>query len=141
MKFLLDTCVLSEVRRPTPDPGVVQWLSHAAEERLYLSVVALMEIQKGISKLPEGARRTALQRWLDEDLPARFSGRIVSVDQETALAWGELLGEEAQKGSPAPLVDTLLAATAVVHNLTLVTRNTQDFGRLPVRLLNPWGTH
>jgi predicted nucleic acid-binding protein len=139
VKFLLDTCVLSGLRQPKADAGVVQWAAQTDEERLYLSVVTLMEIQKGIAKLPQGVKKVALQNWLDEDLQARFAGRILRVDEDTALTWGTLLAETEKRGAPVPVVDGLVAATAIAHNLTLVTRNTADFERLPVRLLNPWG--
>lgn len=139
MNCLLDTCVLSELRRRGADAGVKGWASSVDEARLWLSVVALAEIQKGISKLAEGTKRTALQAWLDDDLPARFSGRVLAVDEETARTWGAFLGEAERAGAPVPIVDALVAATAVTHGLTLVTRNTADFARLPVRLFNPWG--
>lgn len=139
MRFLLDTCVLSELRRPRPDAGLLSWVSQTDEERLYLSVVALMEIQKGIAKLPAEPKRAALQAWLDHDLTARFAGRLLPVDEETALTWGTMLGEADRAGAPVPVVDALLAATAAAHNLTLVTRNAGDFERLPVRVANPWG--
>lgn len=139
MRFLLDTCVLSELRRPRPDAGVATWVSSTDEDRLYLSVVAFMEIQKGITRLGDDSRRAALQNWLDRDLTARFAGRVLPVDAETALTWGTLMGEAERQGTPVPVVDALLAATAAARNLTLVTRKTADFRSLPVRVMNPWG--
>lgn len=139
MRFLLDTCVLSELRKPRPDGGLLAWVSETDEDRLCLSVVALMEIQKGIAKLGDDRRRATLQGWLDHDLTTRFAGRVLPVDEETALTWGTMMGEAERAGAPVPVVDALLAATAATHNLTLVTRNEADFARLPVRLLNPWG--
>jgi predicted nucleic acid-binding protein len=138
MTYLLDTCILSEIRRHDADAAVRQWVLGVDETRLYLSVVAVGEIQKGISKLTDGAKKAALQRWLDEDLSARFRGRILTVDEETARFWGAFLGEAERAGAPVPVIDALLAATAARHALTLVTRNTADFERLPVQLLNPW---
>lgn len=138
MKYLLDTCLLSETRRKVPNQGVVNWLESVDEDRLFISVVTLTEIQKGIIKLDEGPRRQAFQTWLDKDLSARFKGRILGLSQEVALEWGVLLGSNERKGEKLPLIDSLLASTAIQYNLTLVTRNTNDFGRMPVRLINPW---
>ena len=138
MKYLLDTCLLSETRRKVPNQGVVNWLESVDEDRLFISVVTLTEIQKGIVKLNEGPRRPAFQTWLDKDLSARFKGRVLGLSQEVALEWGVLLGSNERKGEKLPLIDSLLASTAIQYNLTLVTRNTNDFGRMPVRLLNPW---
>ena len=138
MNFLLDTCVLSELRKSTPDTGLVRWANATDEGRFYLSVVALGEIQKGVTKLDPGPRRSELQRWLDQDLVARFSGRVLPVDTETALAWGSFLGEAERKGGPVPVVDALVAATAATHNLQVVTRNEKDFQHFSVRVINPW---
>jgi predicted nucleic acid-binding protein len=138
VKYLLDTCLLSETRRKVPNQGVVNWLESVDEDRLFISVVTLAEIQKGIVKLHEGPRRQAFQTWLDKDLSARFKGRVLGLSQEVALEWGVLLGSNERKGEKLPLIDSLLASTAIQYNLTLVTRNTNDFERMPVRLLNPW---
>jgi len=138
MKFLLDTCALSELRKRNANSGLVQWAQGIDEARLYLSVIALAEIQKGITKLEESSKKAELQNWLDQDLTNRFSGRILPVDLETALTWGILLGKGENKGSPVPVVDCLIAATAVKHNLTVVTRNANDFERFPVQVIDPW---
>lgn len=138
MRFLLDTCVLSEVVKPEPNPGVTAWLDAADEYTLHLSVLTLGEIQKGVSGLPSGQRKQRLQSWLDRDLRDRFSGRVLPVAEEIATEWGLLAGEAKQKGIAAPVIDTLLAATARQHNLVLVTRNIKDFEPFSVHLLNPW---
>lgn len=138
MNYLLDTCVLSEARKRNADPGVVDWLSQVSESRLYLSVIVLGEIQKGIAALNDKKRQQQLQAWLEDGLQARFAGRILGVDIEVALEWGILQGEAQKRGAPVPVVDSLIAATAVHHNLTLVTRNVRDFERFPIRVLNPW---
>lgn len=138
MRFLLDSCVLSEVVKPEPNPGVTVWLDAADEYILHLSVLTLGEIQKGVSGLPAGQRKQRLQSWLDRDLRDRFSGRILSVADETATEWGLLTGEARQKGIAAPVIDTLLAATAREHNLVLVTRNIKDFEPFSVHLFSPW---
>ncbi len=140
MNYLLDTNVLSELRRKPADANVVAWLGERQETSLFVSVIAFGEIRKGIAKLKDAERRAKLTTWLDNELSERFSGRLLAVDGETALIWGELLGEAERNGEPLPVVDTLLAATALKHGLTLVTRNVQDFGRYPLTVLNPWIT-
>jgi predicted nucleic acid-binding protein len=138
VKFLLDTCVFSELRRRDAEPNVVEWALQTDESRMYVSVVTLGEIQKGIAKLEDGRRKVALQSWLEQDLAARFRGRVLGVGAETALTWGTLQGEAERKGGAVPVIDCLVAAIAVTHNLALVTRNVRDFERLPVRVFNPW---
>jgi len=138
VKYLLDTCAVSEFVKPRPDPGVTAWLAGCEEDDLFLSVLTLGEIQEGIARLTDRARRNALQRWLDTDLRQRFTDRILDVTQDISLTWGMLQGAAELKGRPIPTVDGLLGATAVAHNLTLVTRNTGDFGMTGARLLNPW---
>lgn len=138
MNYLLDTCLLSELRKPAPDAGVVAWVSDIDEARLFISVLSLGEIQKGIAKLDKGRRKNALQHWLERDLIARFEGRVLPLDLEMALEWGLLSAAAEEHGRPAPVVDALLAVTAIAHNLTLVTRNDKDFSGLSVKVLNPW---
>ena len=138
MHYLLDTCVLSEVIKPEPVPSVIEWLDSADESTLYLSVLTLGEIQKGISGLPDGRRKRQLQQWLDDDLSQRFSGRILPVCTRTAGDWGIIAGNAGRQGQAVPVIDGLLAATARQHDLTLVTRNTADFEMLGVNLMNPW---
>ncbi|MEQ1622297.1 MAG: type II toxin-antitoxin system VapC family toxin [Methylococcales bacterium] len=138
MNYLLDTCVLSEARKPDAAEELITWLEQMSESRLFLSAIVIGEIQQGIASLAEGHKQRSLQAWLDEGLRARFEGRILAIDSEIALEWGELMGNARKIGKPAPVVDALIAATAIRHNLTLVTRNTKDFEVFPVRLLNPW---
>ena len=135
MSYLLDTNVLSELRRKSPDPGVVSWFSQRPPATLHLSVLTLGEIRKGIESVGDEVRRQALLDWLETDLPTFFTGRILTVDGAVADRWGRLI---AAAGRPLPAIDSLLAATAIEHDLVLVTRNAKDFARLPVQLFNPW---
>ena len=135
MSYLLDTNVLSELRRKAPNPRVVQWFSQRPAGTLYLSVLTLGEIRKGIEALLDPLRRLDLLDWLETELPAFFSGRILAVDAAVADCWGRLL---AQAGRPLPAIDSLLAATAAQHGLILVTRNLRDVQGLGVQVLSPW---
>jgi predicted nucleic acid-binding protein len=136
--FLLDTNVISELIKPRANPKVTTWIDATDEELLYLSVLTLGEIRKGVVLLPRSARRTTLEAWLSNDLPLRFSGRIVNIDQEVADRWGHLYGLASAKGANVAVIDGLLAASAIQHNLTLVTRNTKDVAATGVSLFNPW---
>ena len=136
--FLLDTNCISEVVRPKPDARVVEWLDAANEETLYLSVLTLGEIRKGLAKLAQSRQRTRLEKWLDIDLQARFSGRIVPIDVGIADQWGRLAAEAKSRGKALPVIDGLLAATALHLNLTMVSRSPRDFAETHVNVLNPW---
>lgn len=138
MNYLLDTCLVSELVRSLPNEGVLAWLAAQAEERLFLSVVTLGEIQAGVSKLADSRRKAELMRWLNDDLRRRFHGRLAPVDDEVALIWGIKRGEAAAAGTTLPLADSLIAATAVAHGMTVVTRNTQDLKRCGAMTLDPW---
>ncbi|MDP2805410.1 MAG: type II toxin-antitoxin system VapC family toxin [Gallionellaceae bacterium] len=135
MSYLIDTNVLSELRRREPDVGVVEWFAHRPATTLYLSVLTLGEIRKGIDRLPNDERKLQLLDWLEIDLPAFFSSRILPVDYTVAERWGRLTG---QAGRPLPAIDSLLAATALTHNLKLVTRNIRDFTYPELEVINPW---
>jgi toxin FitB len=136
--YLLDTNLLSELVRLQPNPGVVDWVDQASEDQLFISVLTLGEIRQGLAGLPRGKRRTRLEGWFEADLRARFSGRILAVDSEVADRWGMLAAEARGKGTPLPVIDGLLAATALCHSLAIVTRNEQDFLRAKVPVVNPW---
>ncbi len=138
MNFLLDTCVISELTRPKPDQRVVRWIQSESETKLYLSVLTIGEIRKGIERLQVSHKRSQIEAWLNRDLRLRFSGRIVSVDDEVAERWGLESARAQQSGRPLPVIDGLLAATGLVHGMTVVTRNTEDMQQTGVRLLNPW---
>lgn len=135
MSWLLDTCVLSEPARKTPDPRVVQWLADQAEEEVFISVLTLGELWKGAALLPEGGKRRQILAWLQRDIRQRFEGRILPVDEAVSLAWGQLL---ADAGRPLPAIDSLIAATAVAHHLTVATRNTEDMADTGAAVFNPW---
>lgn len=138
MRYLLDTCFVSELVKPTPDSGVIAWLSHQPEPMLFLSVVTPGEIQAGISKLPESSRKAMLTSWVTNDLMQRFQGRILPVDTDVALTWGIKRGEAAARGNVLPLADSQIAATAIVRGMTVVTRNVADMQRCGALTLNPW---
>lgn len=136
--YLLDTNCISEVINHRPEPRVVDWLTATDEVLLYLSVLTLGEIRKGAAVLPQSKRRTRLETWLELDLHIRFSGRILGIDAETADRWGLLTAQAQRKGRPLAAVNGLLAATALQHNLTIVSRNVSDFSATHVAVLNPW---
>ena len=135
MSYLLDTNVLSELRRKTPDAGVSTWFAQRPASSLYLSVLTLGELRKGIEGVREPARRLALTDWVQSDLCMFFLGRILDVDAQVADRWGKLV---ASAGRPVPAIDSLLAATALVHGLSMVTRNAKDFASLGLEVINPW---
>ncbi len=118
----------------------MDWMRAADESLFYLSVLTLGEIRKGAAILPQSKRRTYLESWLELDLQVRFSGRILAIDNAVADRWGWLTAEAERKGKPLAAIDGLLAATALHHNLSIVTRNVSDFANTPVSILNPWET-
>ena len=138
MKFLLDTCLISELVKKEPNAAVLKWLDERDEQSLYLSVLTMGELQKGISRLSTGVRKDDLQAWIEHDLIERFEGRILDLDLETALIWGKLQGETELKGEKLPVMDSLIAATAIAHGLVVVTRNVKDIERCRARVYNPW---
>ena len=134
MNWLVDTNVISELSRKAPDAKVSQWLLDH-QEQLYLSVLTVGELEKGLAKIADPARRTRLQRWIREEVAEWFEGRLLPVDQTVAIRWGQLAGS---LRDPLPAIDTLIAATALTHGLTVATRNTNDLVRTGVALFNPW---
>ena len=137
MSYLIATCVISELVRPKPDAAVLDWFANTPDEALFLSVLTLGEIRKGVEKLPEPQRREKLRLWLEHDLRDWFGPRILPIGPDVADHWGRLL---AQAGRPVPAIDSLLAATALHHDLRLVTRNTKDFNYAGLEVINPWQT-
>ena len=136
--FLLDTNCISEIVSPRPSESVLQWMEDADENKLYLSVLTFGEIRIGLAKLPQGKRRASLESWLEVQLKMRFAGRIIPIDEPVAQRWGLLAAEAVRKGKSLPVLDSLLAATALLHNLTIVSRNVRNFKNTQVRVLNPW---
>lgn len=136
--FLLDTNVISELLKPRPEPRVTSWVEATDESVLYLSVLTLGEIRQGIAALPQSRRRANLEAWLETDLRSRFHGRILVVDHDVADRWGLLTGQAQRKGLVVPVIDGLLAATALHHNLTFVTRDTSGIADTGVAIFNPW---
>src|SRR5208282_6443131 len=133
-----DTNIPSELTREKPDARVSAFLRNAGKRTVFLSVMTIGEICKGIAGLPAGQRRTALQDWLDIEVRSWFAGRILPVTESIAERWGHLAARAKQQGIAVKVVDAVIAATALEHGLTLVTRNAKDFAGLGVVLLNPW---
>jgi predicted nucleic acid-binding protein len=138
MRYLLDTNVLSEGVSPRPDPGVLAWGLRQSSHDLFVSVLSFGEVRKGIELRFQDARRGVLENWLSTLLPAEFRGRILPVDQTVAVQWGRVAAEGQKNGRVLPTMDGLLVATAIVHGMTLVTRNERDCAGRGVPTLNPW---
>lgn len=138
MNYLLDTNVISELISKRPDKEVVEWLDRLDPNTVYLSVITIGEIRKGIEKLPPSKRRDRVKEWLEGDLLIRFQGRILEITPEVMLIWGELAGRLEKEGRPITAIDSLVAAIALQGNYRLVTRNEQDFKHTGVTIINPW---
>lgn len=136
--FLLDTNVISELVKPRPDVNVTAWIEATDESLLYLSVLTFGEIRRGIAALPASRRRATLEAWLDKDLSQRFEGRVLPIDPNVADRWGLLTAAARNLGVALAVIDGLLAATALEHNLTLVTRDTGQIPSIGVAVFNPW---
>ena len=137
MSFLLDTNAVSEWVKPRPNPGLIRWMESVDEDRTFISVISLAEVRHGVERLPPGSRRRRLDEWLRHELPLRFEERILRIDEAVADAWGQIVSKHEATGKPMGAMDAFLAATAEVHQLTLVTRNVSDFPLLRP-ILNPW---
>jgi len=120
-----------------PNPGLIGWMESADEDRIFISVISLAELHYGLERLAEGKRRSQLERWLRDELPLRFESRILPVNDMVAKAWGKTVSRSEATGRPMGTMDAFLAATAEIHQLTLVTRNVTDFPLLRA-VLNPW---
>ncbi len=142
MKYLLDTCVLSELIKKKPSPEVVKWISKIDENNLFLSVLTIGEIQKGIEKLPEGRKKDKLHQWVNYDLKDRFRNRIIDFDLKTATVWGQIQAHSELSGKAIPAIDGQIVATGISYGLAVVTRNTKDMEISGAILHNSWkNTH
>lgn len=138
MRFLLDTCVLSDGAKPAEHPQLADWLASQVVDDLAIGALTVGELRYGIQRLPAGRKRERLKQWLDDDLLPRFRGRVLPVDGAVAEVWGLLRASGDEAGRPLPLVDGLLLATAQAHGLTFVTRNTEDVEHRGVSVLGPY---
>jgi hypothetical protein len=137
MKFILDTNVLSELTRIKPEKNVMEWFNNCPEDNMYISSITLGEIETGISSLEPGKKQNQLLLWFGS-LQNSFKNRILTVDDITAIRWGEIRGSLKRKGTNIPVIDGLIAATAITNNAVLVTGNTKDFNFPGMEVLNPW---
>jgi len=138
MKYLIDTCIISELVAKHPNPKVVEFVDSLDSGDVYLSVITIGEIAKGVEKLPKSKRKQELHSWLKEDLMVRFDGRIIPLDTDILMEWGILIARLESTGITLPAIDSLIAATTLTYKLTLVTRNVNDFDGADVRIINPW---
>jgi toxin FitB len=137
MKYLLDTCVISELVRPVPNAAVVEWLASVPSECLFLSALTIGELKRGITRMPESKKKTKLLGWL-ETLLADYSDRIIPVDRATAEAWGMLQAQAEDAGQRMSIIDGYIAATAAARQMVVVTRNEDDFAPGHQVVINPW---
>jgi toxin FitB len=137
VRYLFDTNTIYEALKPTPNPSVIEWLDNAPPEATYISVLTLGEVRKGVEKLVLGARRERVRHWLEVELLEQFEGRILPIDLEVADRWGRVVAQ--QSGKPRSPIDCLIAATALTHGLTLVTRDADLAGISGLEIFNPWG--
>jgi len=138
MRYLLDTCVVSELVARDPNQQVIDWIDGVDPEAIYLSVITIGEIRKGIEKLADSKRKSMLQQWLEDELLVRFSGRILPIDSGVMLTWGQMIGRLELSGKKIAAMDSLIAAIVSHRNLILVTRNEGDFQHSGVQIVNPW---
>jgi tRNA(fMet)-specific endonuclease VapC len=138
LKFLLEPCVISELVARQADSGLVEWIDNIAEGRVYLSVITIGEIKKSIEKLPDSKRSSELTQWLEDELLLRFKDRLLPIDLNVMLVWGELTAGLEKKGRKIPAIDSLIAEIAVQGALSVVTRNETDFEHSGVPVINPW---
>ncbi len=137
MKYLLDTCVISEFSKPYPEKRLVDWISGIPPEHLFLCSITIGEIRKGCAKLPRSKKKAQITEWVN-NLIEHYQDRILSVDLLAAEIWGENQGLSEMQGFSISTIDGLIAAVARAHHLVLVTRNEPDFRHCNVHVLNPW---
>lgn len=135
MSYLLDTNIISEYTKPKPYQPLLNWMDNIPNDNLYISVLTIGEIRKGIQKISSSLQQEKLRKWLEHEIPNWFEDRILPIDQHIADKWGRL---SAQMKKPIPVIDSLLAATALHHDLILITRNSKDFNYPLLEIINPW---
>jgi toxin FitB len=138
MNYLLDTCLILELAKSEPNKTVLEWVLSENETNFYVSVLTFGELHKGIEKLPESRKKEELRIWVENDLSRRFHNRIIAIDIRISITLGKILSIAGKKGKPMPAIDALIAATGIVHGLTVVTRNVADMEQSNVKLFNPW---
>ena len=138
MAFLLDTNVVSETVKPRPEKTVLDWMEAQVPTDLFLAAQTIGELVRGARKVRERARRERFERWIEDDLARQFEGRVLPFDGRAAAVWGRLMGDGDRAGRPPAAADAHIAAVAIRHELSLVTRNEKDFGHFGIQLLNPW---
>lgn len=138
MNFLLDTCVLSEALSKKPDPKVLDFVDGLDPDDVYLSVITIGELFKGIEKLPNSRRKNELHEWFNDELLMQYDGKILSLDTRILMTWGTLIARLESDGYTMPAIDSLIAATAITYELVLITRNAGDFERSGIEIINPW---
>jgi toxin FitB len=138
MNYLLDTCLISELAKSKPDEKVVDWVLSENETSFYISVLTLGELYKGVEKLPESKKKEELRIWIEDELKNRFQSRIISIDMRVSILLGKIQCFAEKNGKPMPAIDSLIAATGIAYDLTVVTRNVADMEQSGVKLLNPW---
>ncbi len=138
MKYLLDTCVISELARLKPNKKVAVWIANENESNLYVSILTFGELNKGVEKLPQSRKKDELHTWIENDLKERFWNRIINIDLNVAMVWGKIQGIAEKRGKPMSAIDSLIAATGLTYKLTVVTRNVMDMEQSGVGLFNPW---
>lgn len=138
MNYLLDTCLLSELAKSHPDEKVVNWVLSENESGFYVSVLTFGELHKGVEKLSEPNEKEELRNWIEEDLKDRFQTRIIGIDLRVSILSGKIQAVAEKHGKPMPVIDALIAATGIAHDLTVVTRNATNMEQSGVKLLNPW---
>ena len=138
MNYVLDTNVISELIARSPNQQVIDWLDRPDPDVVYLSVITIGELRKGIEKLVPSRRKDELTIWLEHDLLQRFAGHLIAITTEVMLVWGELTGRLEREGKPIAAIDSLIAASVLAGGYTLVTRNDADFQHAGVPIVNPW---
>lgn len=138
MKFLLDTCVVSELVSKKPNNQVLEFIRSLDEEKTYMSVITIGEVKHGIDLLPDKRKKEKLLEWLTDDLLLRFRGKVINVDEQIMYCWATMTALLVKRGKPIPIMDSLIAATCKSNNLRLLTRNEKDFKNVDVDIINPW---